>query len=109
MQRTMRLLVRVVIDKVTIADRLRAVLESTPLRPHEDGWNCVVWVKEAFEAALHDGHALGTAATSWESARGTAMQYVGRKIAAHRFDTSSNYNADDAPTWDMLAGVELVP
>ncbi len=109
MRRTSMLLVRVVIGKVTNGSRLRAIFESTPLRPDEDGWNCVAWVKEAFEAAIHDGNALGTAAASWESARDTAMRYVGEKTAAHRFDTSGSYDADNAPTWDILEGIELVP
>jgi hypothetical protein len=100
------LLVLVVIGKVTDASRLRAIFRSTPLRSH-DGWNCVAWVKEAFEAAVSDGEALRTAASSWQSVRDAAMRYIGEKTAAHRFDTPGNYNADKVPTWDMLKGIEL--
>jgi hypothetical protein len=101
------LLVLVVVGKVTDAGRLRAIFRSTPLRD-EDGWNCVAWVKEAFEAAVCDGKALGTAASSWQSVRDAVMRYIGEKTAAHRFDTD-NYDADRVPTWDMLKGIELEP
>lgn len=106
---TSMLLARVVIGKVMNMDRLESAFECTPITPEIKGWNCVAWVKEAFTKALDDGRALGTAATDWESVRDCAMTYVEQKKVGHRFDGKKVFKPDTVPTWDMLAGIELVP
>jgi hypothetical protein len=101
------LLVRIVVGKVEDMKRLRSLLERTPLRPEVTGWNCVSWVQEALMSAIHDGKALGTSAKDWETVRDTAMWYVEKKKAAHRFDGTVHFDPDKVATWDMLDGVEL--
>ncbi|KAK8103192.1 hypothetical protein PG984_016338 [Apiospora sp. TS-2023a] len=103
------LLIRIVVGKIKDMNRLRAILDRTPLRPEVKGWNCVEWVREALLAAAHDGKALGTCASDWKSVRDTAMGFVERKKASHRFDGSQSYDPTKAATWDMLAKVELIP
>lgn len=104
---TNRLLVRILVGKVKNHDQLETVFESTPLRAHIDGWNCVEWLKEALESAGREGKALGTAITSWQSVRDTAMWYIDFKHKAGRF--GEHYNTEEAPTWDMLGGSEIIP
>lgn len=106
---TSMLLVRVLIAKVKSLSRLRSVFKRTPLRPELQNWNCVEWIREALEAAVADGKAVGTCASGWESVRDTAMWYVEAKKAAHRFDGTVLYDPNKAATWDMLEGVELAP
>ncbi|KAM4054575.1 hypothetical protein HRG_005411 [Hirsutella rhossiliensis] len=86
-----------------------ADFERTPLRPDQEGWNCVGWIKEALQAAIGDGRALGTCARDWESVRDTVMWYVEAKKAAHRFDGTVPYDPTKAATWDMLESAELAP
>lgn len=106
---TSMLLVRVVVAKVKSRSRIQSIFEGTPLRPEVDGWNCVEWVKEALEAALKDGAALGTSANGWKSVRDKAMWYIEKKKAAHRFDGEVQSGpAKPPPTWDMLEGKELI-
>lgn len=66
-------------------------------------------MKEAFEVALKDGGVLGTSAAGWSSVRDTAMGYVEKKKAAHRFDGQGQYNTRKAATWDMLKEKEVQP
>ncbi|KAF4510617.1 hypothetical protein G6O67_002493 [Ophiocordyceps sinensis] len=103
------LLARVMIAKVKSVRRLRSVLEGIPVRPEVEGWNCVGWIKEAFQAALADGKALGTSAGDWQSVRDTAMWYVEAKKAAHRYDGIVFHDPMTVATWDMMQGVELTP
>lgn len=105
---TSMLLVRIVVGKVKSMNRLRSIFKDTPVRPEVTGWNCVGWVKEALLAAMQDNRALGTSASGWQEVRDTAMSYVESKKAAHRFDGTVYYDPFQAPTWDLLAGVELM-
>ncbi|KAH7305035.1 hypothetical protein B0I35DRAFT_147894 [Stachybotrys elegans] len=103
------ILVRIVVAKVTNMNRLRAIFEQTPIRSAQQGWNCVAWVREALATAGQDGEALGQSVTDWTLIRDTAMQYVESKKANHRFDGKGVVDNTKVPTWDMLAGVELLP
>lgn len=102
------LLVRVVIGKVKEMKQLRSIFRDTPIRSEIQGWNCVEWIKESFIKASEDNRALGRCAISWEQVRDTAMCYVADKKACHRFDGTVSYDSTLVPTWDMLAGVELI-
>lgn len=106
---TSMLLVRVLIGKVKNMSRLRKIIKDTPVRAEDEGWNCVGWVKEAATAVLEDGKALGTKARDWMAIKDTAMQYVEKKKASHRFDGSRTFDPTKAATWDMLDGVEQAP
>ncbi|KAG9253201.1 uncharacterized protein F5Z01DRAFT_637460 [Emericellopsis atlantica] len=107
---TSMLLVRVIFAKVKDRDRSEFILRNIPIRAGEVGWNCVGWVKKAIETALSDKKALGPPKNlNWDSIRDTAMWYVEKKKAAHRFDGRVKYDQEKAATWDMFDGVELVP
>nr|POE56791.1 hypothetical protein CFP56_33763 [Quercus suber] len=105
---TAMILVRVMIGKVADNLRLESVLESTPVRQGHPTWNCVGWVKEAIEVLERDRRVLGTAVTSWEPIRDTAMRYVEKKKAQHRFDGQGNFDSSKVPTWDMLEDRESI-
>ncbi|KAG6041292.1 hypothetical protein E4U41_005120 [Claviceps citrina] len=107
MMPTTMLLVRVMIAKIKDRKKLKAILRRTPVRPQVQGWNCVYWVKEALEKALQTRGVLGTLENaSWDLIRRTAVWYVETKEADHRFDGKGYYNPNEAPTWDMIEGVE---
>lgn len=110
MMPTSMLLVRVMIGKVKDTNRLKSLLRSIPIRSGVEGWNCVTWVKEAFETAQRDKRVLGTPnSVYWDSIRNTAMWYVEQKKADHRFDGRGAFDQTKAATWDMIDGRERVP
>ena len=106
--RASMLLVRIVVGKVTDIYRLEKVLRSVPLRNDKKGWNCVSWVREALHLVSLDPGALGSRVEDWEKAQETAMWYVERKKAAHRFDGLGEFDVSKPATWDMLDEKELI-
>lgn len=107
---TNMLLVRIMIGKVKDGKRFESILRGIPIRPQDEGWNCVEWVKEAVETALQDKKALRVPKDlSWDKIRDAAMSYVEHKKAAHRFDGIGEYDQNKAATWDMIEGIERVP
>ncbi|RYP48154.1 hypothetical protein DL769_011237 [Monosporascus sp. CRB-8-3] len=85
-----------------------SVLRNIPVRPEVFGRNCVAWVKEALESVIRDGGALGTAIKEWESTRDTAMWYVAKKRAEHRFDWGVEHATSKAAIPDTLDGKESI-
>ena len=105
---TSALLARIMIGKVEKIDRLVQILRNTPIRQGDAGWNCVLWVKEAIQTLHDDGKALGTSQTDWQVVRDSAMWYVEKKKAEHRFDGLGNFDMSRAPTYDLLEGKETI-
>lgn len=83
-----------------------AILGCTPLRADVEGWNCVEWVREAFETAMKRDDVIGRAVKSWPVVRDTAMEYVERKSYEGRFGIQ--FDPLNVPTWDSLSGIEAV-
>jgi hypothetical protein len=111
LQPTSAIMVRVMIGKVADGARLMDVFAKTPIRAGYAGyenWNCVSWVQEALTRAAQDGKALGTCHTSWTFVRDTAMWYVAKKAADHRFDGQGQFDQGKVATWDAIEGKELV-
>ncbi len=72
-------------------------------------WNCVSWVQEALSWVAHDGKALGTCRTDWKYVRDTAMEYVAKKAAEHRFDGKAQFDSRVVLTWDAaITGKKLI-
>ena len=109
MSPTYMLLVRIVVAKIKDQRRLQSILKHTPLRPELEGWNCVGWVQEAFNNVAGDKGAVSSCAPNWRAVRDTAMWYVEKKKAEHRFDGTVEYDQNKAPTWDMLERREVFP
>ncbi|KAG7114480.1 hypothetical protein HYQ46_011770 [Verticillium longisporum] len=110
MMATSMLLVRIMIGKVKDRNILESLLKNTPIQHGVDGWNCVVWVKEALEKALSDKKVLGSPKNiNWDGIRDTAMRYVEQKKAEHRFDGQGSFDQSKVATWDMIDGVERSP
>lgn len=109
---TAMLLVRILIAKVENAKRLRSILQQTPIRAGQVGyenWNCVEWLREALDRLVRDEKTLGTATTDWTFVRDTAMWYIEKKKSEHRFDGQVQYDLSKAATWDALVGQESIP
>lgn len=105
------ILVRVLVAKIINVDRLVSVLQSVPVRGSEPRWNCVEWVKEALEKLQKDGKALGTSVLGWQTVRDTAMWYVEKKAAEHRFDgkaETGQFDTSKVATYDLLEGKETM-
>ncbi|KAI9700031.1 MAG: hypothetical protein M1836_002565 [Candelina mexicana] len=106
---TNMLLVRVMIAKVEDHGQLSSVLRSTPIRQGEQGWNCVLWIKEALEELQANGKALGTRVTEWAKVREGVMTYIQRKKDQHRFDGRGHFDTSKVPTYDLIEQKETVP
>lgn len=102
------LLVRILIGKVKDRNRLARILNQTPIRQGQAGWNCVSWVKEALERVKTDGKALGTSVIDWEPVRSEAMRYCQDKKDQHRFDGQRDFDMSKAPTYDLIRKREIV-
>ncbi|KAM0433314.1 hypothetical protein ACHAPT_004190 [Fusarium lateritium] len=105
MMPTSMILVRVLVGKIKSLSRLDAIIEKTSIRPKQASWNCVIWVKEALQAATQDGEALEGAGTDWATARDIAMRYAGEKIEAGRF--TNFFDFVKVPTWDGIENEQL--
>ncbi|KAF1993982.1 hypothetical protein P154DRAFT_625054 [Amniculicola lignicola CBS 123094] len=111
LQPTSAILVRITIGKVADRARLMEAFARTPIRAGNAGyenWNCVSWVQEALSWGAHDGKALGSCQTDWTHVRDTAMWYIAKKAAEHRFDGQGQFDLSKVPTWDAIEGKELV-
>jgi hypothetical protein len=117
MNPTAMILVRVVVGKVSNAERVAAVLREVPVRDNQSGWNCVWWLREALEMLRADGKALsgGRAsplpAASWEEAGEAALGFVRRKEREHRFDGKAApgwFDMSRVATYDLLRREEVV-
>lgn len=121
MNPTAMILARVLVGKVTSAERLAAVLRGVPVRgAGRPGWNCVWWVSEALgmlgrerEQGGGGGRAVlsRTSVTGWEAVRGAAMGFVERKEREHRFDGCAppgRFDVDRVATYDLLRMEEVV-
>lgn len=99
---TNMLLVRIMIAKVEDNGQLISILRNTPIRGDEQGWNCVLWIKEALERLATNGKTLGTSVTEWRRVRDAAMEYCQRKKDEHRFDGKGNFDTKKVPTYDLI-------
>ncbi|KAK2596537.1 hypothetical protein N8I77_013423 [Diaporthe amygdali] len=112
MNPTAMILVRVIIGKVTNAERVAALLREVPVRDNQSGWNCVWWLREALEMLRADGKALSRSSSiAWEDAGKAAMEFVHRKEREHRFDGRAApgwFDMNRVATYDLLRGEEIV-
>ncbi|KAL8713681.1 MAG: hypothetical protein Q9220_002207 [cf. Caloplaca sp. 1 TL-2023] len=108
---SMMLLGRVVVAKVVDNARLQAAFRGVAIVQGDKSWNCVAWVRQALEALKADGKAVGTSQLEWEVVRKTAMDYLARKTAQHRYDglaPDGRFDMEKKPTYDLLEGRETV-
>ena len=105
------LLARVQIAKIRDTDGLLALLRQVPIRGGEPGWNCIGWVKEALQVLGNNDTVVGRSSLAWQSVRDTAMWYVDKKAAEHRFDGKAEpgqFDMAKVPTYDTLQNTETV-
>ncbi|KAK7515054.1 uncharacterized protein IWZ02DRAFT_383101 [Phyllosticta citriasiana] len=106
---TNALLVRIMIGKVEKKNRLVELIRGTPIRPNQNGWNCVEWVKEALLSIQTDGKAIGTSVLDWKQVRDGALLFCERKKNQHRFDGKGEFDMEKAATYDLIEQRETIP
>jgi hypothetical protein len=89
-------------------DRLRQLLRQIPIRQGEEGWNCVLWVKEALSNLERSKGVIGTCVLDWDAVRGAALSYCQQKKDQHRFDGRGNFDTSQVPTFDLIQGEETI-
>lgn len=108
--RAAMLLVRLVVGKVVDRRRLENIFRHVPLRTEDPDWNCVLWMEDAFNSIIQDGHAVATTIRDWSAISDRAMRYVAEKKNAHRFDGKDAtfvFDPQKPATWDMLKDEEM--
>lgn len=108
MMPTQMILVRLVLAKINHADRLRQLLRQIPIRQGEEGWNCVLWVKEALFNLDKSKDIVGTRVLGWDTVRGAALSYCQQKKNQHRFDVGGNFDTSRVATFDLIQGKETI-
>ncbi|KAH0370273.1 hypothetical protein KCU65_g2695, partial [Aureobasidium melanogenum] len=102
------ILIRVMIGKVEYTDRLAQLLRRIPIRQKQQGWNCVLWIKEALSELQAATDVMGTSVLEWEAVRNTAISYCQQKRDEHRFDGTVKVDTSQIPTFDLIQGKETI-
>lgn len=102
------ILVRVLIAKIEDTKGLAQVLEQVPIRQEQQGWNCVLWIKEALSELQAAKNVIGTSVLEWEAVRNAAMSYCQQKRDEHRFDNTVEVDKSRVPTFDLIQGKETI-
>lgn len=105
---TQMILVRVLIAKIEDTKGLAQVLEQVPIRQEQQGWNCVLWIKEALSELQAAKNVIGTSVLEWEAVRNAAMSYCQQKRDEHRFDNTVEVDKSRVPTFDLIQGKETI-
>jgi hypothetical protein len=109
MMTTKMILVRILVAKVENTDKLAQLLRQIPIREGEEGWNCVLWVKEALSELEKSNKTIGTSMMEWGAVRDAAMEYCQRKKDQHRFDGKGKFDTSRVSTFDLIEGKETIP
>lgn len=99
MMTTKMILVRILIAKVEDTDKLAQLLRQIPIREGEEGWNCVLWVKEALSELEKSNKIIGTSMLEWQAVRDAAMEYCQRKKDQQRFDGKGEFESSLEGIW----------
>jgi hypothetical protein len=106
-----RLLVRVVIAKVTSTDALEKGLEVVPIYQVNDmdqekakGFNCRTWVRTALEKLEEEGVVAGLG--DWDSVQSQSVEYIKKKLKAGRWGAGWT-GGTDVPMLDLLDDREV--
>ncbi|KAI1383018.1 uncharacterized protein F4822DRAFT_89658 [Hypoxylon trugodes] len=106
-QGEIRLLARVLIAKVTDEQRLIKIFQDTPILDNNSKFNSLSWVIDAFSRISKNREAVGTAILDWKKVEDKTRTYVERKAAEGRYSIGQDMTKPK-PTWDMLAGAEII-
>lgn len=107
-----RLLVRIVIAKVTSQDALERILEAVPVyqadgpdQAKAQSFTCLTWLRAALEEVGRQGAVAELG--EWEGIQKKALEYVERKKEAGRWSAGWKGEAG-VPMLDLLDGREVV-
>jgi hypothetical protein len=104
-----RLLVRVLLGKVTDQKRFEALMESVPVIQDDPSFRCVEWVQTAVEKLAGSDVVKCSGKLEWDTVKRTALDFVERKKKEGRFDVGWKGNAGLVATYDLHLGKEIVP
>lgn len=79
MAQTQMVLVRILIAKIEDIDRLAQLLRQIPIRQEQQGWNCVLWIKEALSELQTSANIMGTNVLEWKAVRSAACPIASRR------------------------------
>ena len=102
------ILVRIALAKVEDTDGLAQLLRQIPIRQGEEGWNCVLWIKEALSHVEQSKDIVGTSVLDWTAVRDAALAYCQQKKDEHRFDGKGNFDTQRVPTYDLIQRREII-
>lgn len=105
---TQMVLVRILIAKIENTDKLAQLLRQIPIRQEQQGWNCVLWIKEALSQLEISKNIMGTSVIRWEAVRNAALSYCQQKKDEHRFDGTVKVGESRVPTFDLIQGKETI-
>jgi hypothetical protein len=97
-------LVRIAVCKVVDEDRLLAILRALPIPDDDHFYNCLSWVREAFQVLHDDGKAIKSYldADDWNDVEACARKYCKRKRDAGRFQDQVGGDDEHLPVlWDV--------
>jgi hypothetical protein len=106
-----RLLIRIIIAKITSPDTLEGILGAARVYQIDDSnqaeaqsFSCLTWVQAALEELSRQGAVVGLG--EWEEIQKKAAEYVERKRAAGRWNGDSKGEVG-VPMLDLLNGREI--
>ncbi|KAI0882915.1 uncharacterized protein GGS22DRAFT_190892 [Annulohypoxylon maeteangense] len=106
-QTSVRLLVRVLIAKITNESQLIEVFRNTPIFQKDPTFNCRTWVIDALSRISNNRKVVGTSQLDWKMIEERARTYVAMKTVVGRFGEGQDMRRPK-PTWDMLEDKEIV-
>ncbi|KAI1214249.1 uncharacterized protein F4807DRAFT_407190 [Annulohypoxylon truncatum] len=107
-QTSVRLLVRVLIAKITNESQLIEVFRNTPIFYKDPTFNCRTWVIDALSRISNNRKVVGTSQLDWKMIEERARSYIAVKTVVGRFGAGQDMTKPK-PTWDLLKDKEIVP
>ncbi|KAI1101374.1 hypothetical protein F4804DRAFT_335355 [Jackrogersella minutella] len=103
-----RLLVRILIAKITDEGGLIEVFRNTPICRDDPKFDCQSWAVDALSRLSNNGTIVGTSELDWDKIREKAFSYAAGKNSGGRFSRGQDMTKPK-PTWDMLQDKEIIP
>ncbi|KAI0892497.1 hypothetical protein F4806DRAFT_232633 [Annulohypoxylon nitens] len=106
-QTEVRLLVRILIAKITDENQLIEVFRNTPIFQKDPTFNCRIWVIDALSRLSNNRKVVGTSQLDWKMIEDRARSYVAVKTVMGRFGEGQDMTKPK-PTWNLLEDKEVV-
>ncbi|CZS93701.1 uncharacterized protein RCO7_09457 [Rhynchosporium graminicola] len=101
-----RIVIAKVADRVRLFDLLR---KGADRAYHDDTKTFSGWIEAMLQTNIDDGKCVGTAELDFQKITAFAEDYVINKARAGRYEFKNEERFLPKPTYDLLAGKELIP